>query len=53
VETYHFPKTEAARQAFAAVIGADGQRLLQAIDAAIEQSWLQEVPAVQTLPRLG
>ena len=52
VENSHFPKTEAARQAFAAVIGADGQRLLQAIDAAIEQPWLQEVPAIQTLRRV-
>jgi transposase len=52
VETYQFPKTEAARQAFGAVIGADAQRLLQAIDAAIEPSWLQEVPAVQTLRRV-
>jgi len=49
VENYHFPKTEAARQAFAEVIGADGQRLLQAIDAAIEQSWMREIPAIQTL----
>jgi transposase len=52
VENYHFPKSEAARQAFAAVIGADGQRLLQAIDAAIEQPWLQEVPAIQTRRRV-
>ena len=52
VENYQFPKSEAARQAFAAVIGANGQRLLQAIDAAIEQPWLQEVPAVQTLRRV-
>ena len=52
VENYQFPKSEAARQAFAAVIGADGQRLLQAIDAAIEQPWLQEVPTIQTLRRV-
>ena len=52
VENYQFPKSEAARQAFAAVIGADGQRLLQAIDAALEQPWLQEVPAIQTLRRV-
>src|SRR5262245_2249814 len=52
VENYQFPKSETARQAFAAVIGADGQRLLQAIDAAIEPPWLQEVPAIQTLRRV-
>jgi transposase len=52
VENYQMPKTDAARKAFAAVIGADGQALLQAIDAASEQPWLQEVPAVQTLRRV-
>jgi transposase len=49
VENYHLPKTDAARQALAAVIGADGQQLLAAIDAASAPSWMQEVPAVQTL----
>jgi hypothetical protein len=33
-------------------MGADGQTLLQAIDAAGEQPWLQEVPAVQLLWRV-
>jgi len=49
VENYHLPKTEAARQALAAVIGADGQTLLHAIDAAVDQPWLQQIPAVKTL----
>ena len=52
VENYQMPKTDAARQAFAAVIGADGQALLQAIDAANEQLWLREIPAVQILRRV-
>jgi transposase len=52
VENYQMPKTDAARQAFAAVIGADGQALLQAIDAANEQRWLREIPAVQILRRV-
>jgi transposase len=52
VENDQFPKTEAARQAFAAVTGADGQRLLQASDAALEPAWVQEVPAVQTRRRV-
>ena len=52
VENYHLPKTDTARQALAAVIGADGQTLLQAIDAASEQPWLREIPAVQTLRRV-
>jgi transposase len=52
VEHDHVPKTEAARQAFGEVRGADGQRRLQAIDAALEPSWWQEVPAVQTRRRV-
>ena len=52
VENYQLPKTDAARKALAAVIGADGQTLLQAIDATVEQPWLREIPAVQTLRRV-
>jgi len=48
VENYELPKTEAARRQLAASIGADGQRLLRAIDAS-EHKWLHEVPAVQVL----
>ncbi len=48
VENYELPKTEAARRQLAASIGADGHRLLQAIDAS-EQAWLHQVPAVQVL----
>ena len=51
IENYHLPKTDAARQALAAMIGADGQLLLEAIDAADEHGWLGKVPAVQTLRR--
>jgi transposase len=49
VENYPLPKTDEARKALAAVIGADGQMLLHAIEAAVDQPWLQEVPAVKTL----
>jgi transposase len=52
VENAHLPKTEEARKALAAVIGADGQRLLRAMAAAAEQPWLQEVPAGNTLQRV-
>src|SRR3954470_4852369 len=52
VENYHLPKTDQARLALAAVIGADGQRLLAALDVATEQSWLREVPAVKLLRRV-
>ena len=51
VENYALPKTEAARQALAASIGADGQALLRAIDTR-GQTWLQQVPAVQILRRV-
>jgi transposase len=33
----------------AATIGADGQQLLQAINAATDRPWLREIPAVQAL----
>jgi transposase len=52
VENYQMPKTKAARKAWAAGIGRDGQRLLQAIDAASAQPWWQEVPAVQLRRRV-
>jgi transposase len=49
MDTYRLPKTAAARTALAAVIGADGRRLLQAVDTTSDLPWLREVPAVQTL----
>jgi transposase len=52
VENYHFPKTTAAREALAVAIGADGHRLLQAVDAATDLPWLQDIPAVATLRRV-
>ncbi|HSA47608.1 MAG TPA: hypothetical protein P5552_14045 [Candidatus Competibacteraceae bacterium] len=52
VENYSLAKTDAARQALAATIGGDGQRLLEAIDTADEHRWLEQVPAVQTLRRV-
>ena len=52
VENYHLPKTDAAREELAAVIAADGEGLLAAVDAATDQPWLRELPAVQTLRRV-
>ena len=52
VENYQMPKTDAARKALAAVIGADGQMLLQALDTASELPWLRQIPTVQTLRRV-
>jgi transposase len=49
LDTYRRPKTAAVRAELAASIGADGRRLLQAVDAAPDRPWLREVPAVQTL----
>jgi transposase len=49
VENYHLPNTTAAREALAATIGADGRRLLQAVEAATDLPWLQQVHAVKTL----
>jgi transposase len=52
VENYDLPKSETERQALAATIGADGQRLLEAVEAATEARWLREVSAVKTLHRV-
>lgn len=52
IENYHLPKSDAARQALAATIGADGQLLLKAVDTTTEHGWLGKVPAVQTLRRV-
>jgi transposase len=52
VENYGLPKTDAARHELARVIAADGEKLLAAIDAAADQSWLARVPAVVALRRV-
>jgi len=52
MENYRLPETAAAREALATAIGADGRRLLQAVEAAVDLSWLREVPAVQTLRKV-
>jgi transposase len=52
VENYYLPKSDQARLALAAVIGADGQILLAALERATEHSWWREVPAVKMLRRV-
>ena len=52
VEEYRLPKGKAAREVYAAQIGADGFRLLDALEADDAPRWLREVPAVQTLRRM-
>jgi transposase len=49
VENYRLPNTAAAREELAATIGADGRRLLQAVDATTGRPWRQDIPAVTTL----
>jgi transposase len=52
IKNYHLSKTAAAREELAATIGADGRRVLQAVEAATELPWLREIPAVKTLQRV-
>ncbi|MDT5275593.1 MAG: hypothetical protein QOG95_2525 [Mycobacterium sp.] len=49
VENYLLPKLETARLELAAVIGVDGRQLLAMVDAAVEQPWLAQLPAIQVL----
>ena len=49
VENYRLPRTEAARLALAAEIGADGEQLLAALDAATDRPELARLPMVQVL----
>jgi transposase len=49
LENYRLPQTTAAREALAATVGTDGRQLLQAVEAATDQPWLRDIPAVQTL----
>jgi transposase len=51
-ETSDLPKSEAERAALAVTIGTAGQRLLEAIVAAAERAWLQQMPAIKTLQRV-
>jgi transposase len=52
VENYALPKSDAARLELASVIASDGEKLLNAIDAATDQPMLAQLPAVLTLRRL-
>lgn len=52
IDNYQLPKADAARQALAATIGADGVQLLQAIDNATDMPWLRDLPAVMMLRRM-
>ncbi len=52
VEEYRLPSGKAERERYANEVGADGWRLLDALDAAATPSWLRELPAAQTLRRV-
>lgn len=52
VEQFRLPDSVAGRQQLADSYGADGQALLDAVDAPSAPAWLREVPAVVTLRRI-
>jgi transposase len=52
VENFSLPKTEAACKKLAAVIGADGKRLLHAIERSDVRVQLAELPAVVNFERV-
>jgi transposase len=52
VENYRLPKIETARLELATAIGADGRQLLAMVDAAVEQPWLKQLPAIHVLREL-
>jgi len=49
VDDYRLPESQADRQAYAELIGTDGNGLLTALYATTAPAWLRELPAVQTL----
>jgi transposase len=49
VENYRLPKSETARLELATAIGTDGRQLLAMVDAAVEQPWLKQLPAIYVL----
>ena len=49
IEEYQLPKETTKRQAMAEQIGADGWRLLSAINESRAPAWLREIPAVEVL----
>ncbi len=52
MEDSRLPESKAERVARAILIGADGLRVLQALDAAAAPPWLRTIPALQTLRRV-
>jgi transposase len=48
-EQYRLPKRRSEQLELAETIGQDGLYLLEAIHTAVDQPWLREIPAVETL----
>jgi transposase len=51
-QDYRLPSGREERQGLAEMIGSDGRRLLDLIDAASSPNWLRELPALVTLRRV-
>lgn len=52
LEDADLPKGQAAREAFAVLVGGGGHALLAAVHAPDAPAWLREIPAVETLRRV-
>jgi transposase len=52
IEESRLPKGQAVREQYAAQVGADGLRLLEAVYAATSLRWLRAMPAVEILRRV-
>ena len=52
IEESRLPKGQAAREEYAAQVGTDGLRLLEAVSTRSAPAWLREVPAVEILRRV-
>ena len=52
LEAADLPQGQAAREAFAVLVGGDGHALLAALYAPDAPAWLREIPAVETLRRV-
>lgn len=50
IEDYRLPPTKETRDAYAQLVGGDGQTLLRRVDEAHELPWLHDLPALQ-IPR--
>jgi transposase len=52
IEDYRLPKDKSEREQLSAIIGNDGYYLLNCIEQARELTWLNQLPAVETLRRV-